>query len=61
MATCFFLLQNYDKCIEKATLSIDLKPTQKAYYRRHKAYVAKRDYENGIKDLEKAIMMDTSD
>lgn len=38
MATAFFMQKRYDKCIQKATLSLELKKTIKAYYRRGKAY-----------------------
>ncbi len=34
MATCFFKLKNYQKAIEKATESIDLKKNIKAFFRR---------------------------
>ena len=61
MATCFFLLKNYKKTIEKATESLKLKKTVKAYYRRGKAYAALEDYEDAVVDLTAAIKMDTSD
>eukprot|EP00352_Strombidinopsis_acuminata_P007478 CAMPEP_0176367236 /NCGR_PEP_ID=MMETSP0126-20121128/21739_1 /TAXON_ID=141414 ORGANISM="Strombidinopsis acuminatum, Strain SPMC142" /NCGR_SAMPLE_ID=MMETSP0126 /ASSEMBLY_ACC=CAM_ASM_000229 /LENGTH=62 /DNA_ID=CAMNT_0017724977 /DNA_START=286 /DNA_END=474 /DNA_ORIENTATION=+ len=41
MSICFFLTEKYDKSIEKATKSIELKKTIKAFYRRGKAYAAK--------------------
>ena len=61
MAICFFLTNEYSKAVEKATKSIQFKPTVKAYYRRAKAYSAKNDFENAIKDLEEAVRLDPSD
>ncbi len=40
MATAFFIMKRYEKCIEKATLSLELKKTMNAYKRRGKAYGA---------------------
>ena len=48
MATCFYLMKNYQKCIEKATLSLEYKKSLKALYRRGKAYAEKKDYERAI-------------
>jgi hypothetical protein len=51
MATCYFLLENYPKCIEKATLSIKQRPTIDAYYRRGKGYALFNDFDSAIKDF----------
>mmetsp|Transcript_4874 Transcript_4874/g.4504 ORF Transcript_4874/g.4504 Transcript_4874/m.4504 type:complete len:141 (+) Transcript_4874:239-661(+) len=61
MSICFYLQQKYQKCIEKASASLELKKSIKAYYRRGQAYAARKDYENAIRDLENAIKLDVSD
>jgi tetratricopeptide (TPR) repeat protein len=61
MSICFFLLKNYSKAVEKATLSLQNKKTLKGLYRRGKAYAARLDYERAIKDMEDAVKMDPSD
>lgn len=61
MSTCFYLLQNYPKAIEKATESLANKKTIKGLYRRGKAYAMKLDYDKAVKDMEEAVIMDTSD
>ena len=37
MAVCYFLTDQFEKSADKASLSIDLKPSIKAYYRRAQA------------------------
>lgn len=61
MAVCYFLTNQFEKSIDKATLSLDLRPTIKAYYRRAQAYAKLANYERAIEDLTAAIKMDTSD
>jgi tetratricopeptide (TPR) repeat protein len=61
MATIFYLEKNYPKTIEKATLSLNMKPTIKGYFRRAQAYAAKNQFEDAIKDLESGIKLDPSD
>lgn len=61
MSICFFLMQNYNKAIEKATDSLANKKTIKGFYRRGKAYAMKLDYEKAIKDMEDAVRMDVND
>ncbi len=61
MSISYFLLKNYQKALEKATLSLQSKKTLKGLYRRGKAYAALKNYEKAIKDMEEAVRMDTSD
>ena len=49
MAMVFLKEENYTKAIEKATKSIALEKTSKAYFRRGKAYAMKNDFENAYK------------
>jgi hypothetical protein len=44
MSLCYFQLENYQKAVEKASLSLDSRKTYKAFYRRGKAYEKMRDY-----------------
>mmetsp|Transcript_37397 Transcript_37397/g.27592 ORF Transcript_37397/g.27592 Transcript_37397/m.27592 type:complete len:116 (+) Transcript_37397:108-455(+) len=37
MSICFYQMQKYQKCIDKATESLAIKPSIKAYYRRAQA------------------------
>ncbi len=61
MSQAFFQQKNFDKSIKKATDSLNLKKTIKAYYRRGKAYAMLGQYENAADDMKKAVLMDTSD
>ncbi|CDW73193.1 peptidyl-prolyl isomerase pasticcino1 [Stylonychia lemnae] len=61
MSICFFLTGQFSKSVEKATLSIKSKKTIKALYRRGKAQMARKDYDQAIKDFEEAVRMDPSD
>ena len=61
MSQAFFQQKNFDKSIKKATDSLNLKKTIKAYYRRGKAYAMLEKYENAADDMKKAVLMDTSD
>ena len=61
MATSFYLMQSYSKCIEKATESLEHEKSIKGYYRRGKAHEMRKDFEGAMKDFEAAIKMDTSD
>ena len=61
MATAFFMQKKYEKCIQKASLSLDLKKSIKAYYRRGKAYGALERFEDAAKDMKSAVMLDTQD
>ena len=61
MSICFFYLQKYQKSKEKATLSLDVKKSIKAYYRRAQARARMKDFDGACDDLKAAIMMDTSD
>ena len=53
--------KKYEKSVEKATLSLNLRKTIKGYYRRGKAYGALEKYEEAAKDMKAAIMLDTED
>jgi tetratricopeptide (TPR) repeat protein len=61
MANAFFQLKRYDKCIEKATLSVNLQKTIKAYYRRGKAYGALEKFEEAAADMKQAVLLNTED
>ena len=61
MAICYFMQENYRKSIDRATESIGMQKTIKAYYRRAKALAAIKDYWGACKDLREAIKMDKSD
>lgn len=61
MSTCFFLLGDYQKSVEKASESLKYKKTLKGHYRRAKAYEKRGDFERAIQDMTEAIKMDTSD
>jgi len=54
-------MQNFQKCVEKATLSIKNRKTYKALYRRAKAYEKRQDYERALEDMTEAVKMDPSD
>lgn len=49
MAMVYLKEQNYPKAIEKATKSIAIEKTSKAYFRRGKGYAMKNDFENAYK------------
>lgn len=61
MSICYFLTQQYQKAIDKATESLKYKKTAKALYRRGKAYAMKNEYEKAIKDMEEAVRIDPND
>jgi tetratricopeptide (TPR) repeat protein len=61
MSICFFLTQQYQKAVDKASESLKYKKTVKALYRRAKAYAMRLDYERAIKDMEEAVRLDPSD
>ena len=61
MAVCYFLLKDYKRSEYRATLSIELKPTVKGYYRRAVAVAAMLDYEGACEDLELALEIDSKD
>ena len=61
MANCFFRLKNYNKAIEKATESINLKKNVKALYRRGMSYGALEQYDQAVEDFLLVVKMDTSD
>ena len=51
LAMIYIIEKDYTKAITKATLSLKIEETPKAYYRRGKAYGLKNDFENALKDL----------
>jgi hypothetical protein len=61
MSISYYLLKNFEKALEKATLSLENKKTLKGLYRRGKTNAALKNYERAIKDMEDAVKMDTSD
>ena len=54
-------MDNHVKACEKATLSINQKPTVKAYYRRGKSYYARKNFDKAVEDFEEAIKLDPTD
>ncbi len=61
MSVCYFLAEQYEKSADRATQSLDIKKSIKAYYRRAKAYGSLKHYDKAVEDLKCAIRMDTSD
>jgi len=61
MSVAFFMQKIYDKSIKKATESLKLKKSIKAFYRRGKAYAALEQFEEAAADMKSAIMIDTTD
>ena len=61
MSICYFLQENYRKSIDRATESLEMMKTIKAYYRRAKALAAIKDYWGACKDLKEAVKMDKTD
>lgn len=54
-------MKEYEKSIRKASESLQLKKSIKAYYRRGKAHAALERFEEAAADLKSAVMLDTSD
>jgi tetratricopeptide (TPR) repeat protein len=52
MAIIFLKEENYPKAIEKATKSLNIEKTVKAYFNRGKAYALKNDFESSYADFE---------
>lgn len=52
MAMVYLIEENWPKVIDKATASINIDPSPKAFFRRGKAHAMKNDFENAYKDLE---------
>ena len=61
IATCYFTLKEYEKCVEECSESIKLKKSIKAYFRRGKSYQALKRYDCAVQDLKNAVKMDTTD
>ena len=61
LSICYFLTENYKKSIERATESLALQKSVKAYYRRGKAKAAIKDFWAAAADLKEAIKLDKSD
>ena len=61
MSVAFYMMKKYDKSIKKATESLALKKSIKAYYRRGKAYGELEQFDNAASDMKQAVLMDTSD
>ena len=53
--------KNYSKAIEKATFALEVVKSEKSYFRRGKAYEAKRDYDKAISDYEEAYEIGKSE
>ena len=54
---CMVYIQekNWSRAILKATLSLEIEETAKAYFRRGKSYAMKNDFENAYKDFKTGI------
>jgi tetratricopeptide (TPR) repeat protein len=61
MAMVFLKEKNYTKAVEKATNSLKVEKTTKAYYRRGKAYALKNDFENAYCDFEAGKALDPAE
>jgi tetratricopeptide (TPR) repeat protein len=61
MAMVYLKERNWAKAVEKATNSLNIEKTTKAYFRRGKAYAMKNDFENAYKDFEEGKKLDDSD
>ena len=61
MAICFYLMEEYQKSIARATESLELQKNVKAFYRRARAKAAVKDFWGAVSDLQEAIEMDPSD
>jgi len=55
LAQVYIVEKNWPKVVVKATYSLNIEETAKAYFRRGKAYAMKNDYENAYKDLNKGL------
>eukprot|EP00117_Sycon_ciliatum_P050716 scpid106759/ scgid35767/ len=58
MSMVYLKEKEWAKAIEKATNSLDIEKTTKAYFRRGKAFAMKNDYENAYKDFEEGKKLD---
>ena len=58
MALVFLKEKNYKKAIEKATYSLNVEKTSKAYFRRGQANILKGDFEQAYKDFADAKEQD---
>ena len=61
MAVCHYMLKEFEESLKKASESIILKPTIKAYYRRAQVHAAMTSYKEACVDLVSAIKLDTED
>ena len=58
LSICFFLTQDYRKSIDRATESLNLQQSVKAYYRRAKGKAAIKDYWGAAADIKEAMKID---
>ena len=61
LSICYFLTNDFRKSIQRATESLDLQKSVKAYYRRAQALSKINDFWGATKDLKEAIKLDPSD
>ena len=61
LAICYFLTGEFRKSIARATESLDLQKSVKAYYRRAQALAKINDFWGATADLKEAIKMDPAD
>lgn len=61
LAICYFLTEDFRKSIARATESINLLPSVKAYYRRAQALARINDFWGATKDLKEALKLDPTD
>ena len=61
LSICWFLKEQWQKSIDRATESIQLQKNVKAYYRRAQGYAKIRDFWRAAADLKEAISMDKTD
>ena len=61
MCICFYNVEKYARAKEKATTSLEIKQSIKAYYWRAKAKAQLKDYDEACSDINLAIQMGTND
>jgi tetratricopeptide (TPR) repeat protein len=59
MATCFWKMKTYSKCIFECTQILSIDPDHiKALYRRSQAYLTQKEFDLAIEDLQKAVSLE---
>jgi len=61
MSLCYFMTEDFKKSADRASESLKLQKSVKAYYRRAKAKAAFKDFWGAVADLKEAIKMEPGD